>query len=212
MNKLARITGLGILGTLLLAGCGSLVGGAIPPQTVDDVAGLNGVELESEDFVEGEDLVQSLAAGGSFSFTKQFNNIAVNIPLGIQPQTISFNLNFKRARSRGNCPSPDSFALKVTGLKVRLSEGGTATANATFGDFTLNMQKASDGAYNVMSVQPGQPTVNLDNGVLAFNMITSGAQPNEVRVSGRMSTASGFLGCRLVLVVDSAKATFSTFR
>ncbi|SMB83237.1 hypothetical protein [Deinococcus hopiensis] len=208
MKKAVQALGMGVLGSLLLAGCGSLVGGAIPPQTVDNAAGLNGVEITSEE------LITEQAIGGGINFTKEFNNTPVEIPLGIKPNDVSLTLSIKQVRRSGNCTPPNTVALQVRALRVELSEvGSAAKATASFGDFTLNLQKANDDTYTVQSMQPADLKVSMDNGLLTFNVVTAGTQPNSAKVTGRLYIASNELrGCRLGLVVDSAKATFSSFR
>lgn len=207
MKKVAQISALGVLGVALLAGCASLVGGAIPPQTVDNFAGLNGTELESTDFV------QELASTGNLAFTKTFNNMSVgDIPFGIQPNTISLALTFARVNRRGTCNAPATLAVEVRNLNVQLSQSGSQPANASFGSFTLNLQQSADGNYNVASVS-STPTVNIDNPILAFSIATAGAEPNTLTVSGRLRTTDDSIrGCRLALVIGSARATYSNFR
>jgi hypothetical protein len=212
LTKLSLLT----LTLPLLAGCGSVVGALVPPQTVTNPAGLTGAVLESS-------ALQPESVGGTLSYSTQtttppssFDDVKFpdGIPFGIRPHGVSFTTSFATATATGTCVAPSSanVTLKNIAITVKdatssagitLSPNLTVTLTRTGGDLLSTKYSISS---NSLVLQADAATSDA-----VIKVLTTGGK-NDASLDARISVDQNSLGgCRLAFTLGNTTATLSNF-
>ncbi len=216
MNKLPLY---GLLGLTLplLAGCGSLVGALVPPQTITNPAGLTGAVLAPSGVLQAE------SVGASISYSTRtttppssFDDFTFpdNIPFGIRPHGVAFNTGLASATVTGTCAMPDTFKVTLKSLNVSVTDAaGTATIAQTPG-LSVTLSKSSQGlgaasytvADNTLMISADAATSDA-----IIRVLTSGGRNDASLTAAISADQDALAGCRLSFTLGNTTATLSNF-
>lgn len=200
MKRVMQVSALGVLGTALLASCGSLVGGLVPPVPVNDPFALNGAVLTSSP-------LQPATVSGNATVTRTFNNISFD-GQGLTPSSVLVKLGFTSIAVTG-CTLPATFNVAVRQLKLDLTQPGGPSVSLNFPDATLTV---NNNGGNLSLSNPPTPQANFADVVTALGIATGGAQPNTATLSARFEASDNLQNCTVAVGLNNTQATFSNFR
>lgn len=206
-------------GIPLLASCGSIVGAAIPPQTISNPANLNGSSLTSSSPLVVQRVGTSVQYDTSATVPAgSFDDLDTSsIPLGIKPYAAEIKASLSSVVMTGACAMPDSFTMSIDSFAVSVwdssNKAGAVTLNAKLGvNIAASRTSAGVGsstyslAANAVSV--GKGDVNVPK---AIGILTSGGK-NDVSVSAKISADNDAMaGCSLTFKLGDSSATLSSF-
>ncbi|GAA0522929.1 hypothetical protein [Deinococcus depolymerans] len=214
MHKTVSAAALITLATTL-ASCGAIVGKFVPPQTVENPAGLNGKTLSSSG------PLQPAAVKGTVSYSTQgapFADVAYpkDVPFDIRPHALEFQAGFTEATASGLCNAPQSAKVTLKTLKVEVSDAaGKATFNATV-NATFNLTRRSSGVSSVVYSVNADDLATLKVGAAetdAFiRALTSGGDNTASVVAEIGADQDGLAGCSMSFKLnDRTKVILSDF-
>lgn len=204
----------------LLAGCGSIVGAAIPPQTLSNPANLNGATLTSTSPLVVQRVGTSVQYDTSATVPAgSFDDLDLSeIPLGIRPYAAEIKASLKSVTVAGACVMPESFTLTLDTLAISVwnsgDKAGAATLSATPNVNVVATRTGGGvgtGTYSLAanSASVGKGDVNVPK---ALSILTSGGK-NDVSVSAKISADNdGLAGCNLTFTLGDSSVTLSNFK
>ncbi len=203
-------------GSVLLSGCGSVVGAFIPPQTITNPAGLTGKTLATSSTLVMESVKGTVHYSTQDAPKSSFDDIKYpdNIPFGIRPHGLAINSGLASATVTGACVKPASFTLTLKKVTVTLKDAtSTATVTAT-PSYTVTLTKTgsslTDATY---SVSGGTLNVTADRTATdaAIVVLTSGGV-NDAQLDADLSASdNGLAGCTMTMKLGETTAVLSDF-
>ena len=213
MKKMVAMTLMGAV-LPLLAGCGSVVGAFVPPQTIDSPAGLTGAQLSSDDLqVESVRGTVNYSTGASTP-PASFDDLKFpdNIPFNIRPHGLSFETGFASAKLSGSCLAlaPDSFKVTLKSVNISVKDAASSASLDLSPTLVLTLTKTAPGSYtaaaNKLSLSADAATTDA-----FIKVLTSGGK-NDASFTARISADSNaLLGCRMTFTLGSTSAVLSNF-
>ncbi|WP_407570314.1 hypothetical protein [Deinococcus altitudinis] len=215
--KKTRLFGLLSVTLPLLAGCGSVVGAFVPPQTITNPAGLTGATLAPSSALVAE------SVGGTISYSTQtttppssFDDFKFpdNIPFGIRPHGVAFNTGFASATVTGTCASPDSVKVTLKSVNIVVKDAATTATISQTPNLTVTLTKTGQGLGSASySVSSNSLVVSADTATsdLLIQVLTTGGK-NDASMNAAISADQNSLaGCRLSFKLGETTATLSNF-
>lgn len=209
------------LGLPLLASCGTIVGAFVPPQTVGNLAGLNGAVLTSSSALQIQSVGGTVQYDTSASLPPaSFADLKYpsDVPFGMRPHAASVKMSLTDATISGSCLTPDAFNLTVDTFSIGLwdsSDKASAVTLKSSPKITIRATKTTTGiggtTYQLTSntVVANADQTSTDR---AINILTTGGK-NDTGVSMQISADNDALaGCRLSFKLGDASVTLSNFR
>ncbi|GGO32873.1 hypothetical protein [Deinococcus humi] len=208
------------LGLPLLAGCGSVVGAFVPPQTINNLANMNGAVLTSSSALKIQTVVGTVQYDTSASLPpKSFPDFEYpsDVPFGMRPHAASVKVSFTDATVSGPCLAPDTFNLTIDAFSIALWDSSAKASAVTMKSspkLTVHATKTQTGitgtsyqlTSNIVVANADQATTDK-----AINILTTGG-PNDTSASAQISADNDALaGCRLSFTLGNASVTLSDF-
>ena len=216
MNKLHL---LGLLSATLpfLAGCGSVVGSLVPPQTITNPAGLTGAVLSSSGALQ----LESVGAGIQYSTESttppsSFDDVKFpdNIPFGIRPHAVAFNTGFASATLSGLCSAPETVHVTLKSVSIVVTDAAGSATVAQTPNLTFTLTRTGQGvgtaSYAVANI-PLVISADTTASDALIRVLTTGGK-NDASLSAYISADQDALaGCRLSFKLGETSATLSNF-
>lgn len=208
-----------LLALPLLAGCGSVVGSFVPPQTIENPAGLDGAVMTTSDALR----VQKVVGAIQYDTTnggQSFGDIEYpkDVPFGIKPHQVSVQVAFKTAVLTGLCTMPDTFNVTMDSFAVSVWNAGDKPGAATLSGQPKVTAKATkkSGGVGTATYELSANTVAVTAGASvtdkAITILTSGGK-NDASASAQISADNdGLAGCRLSFTLGDSKVILSDFK
>jgi hypothetical protein len=201
----------------LLAGCGSVVGALIPPQTVTNPAGLTGATLSASSALQVE------SVGGTISYStltttppSSFDDVKFpdGIPFGIRPHGVAFNTSFATATATGTCAAPSSTNVTLKTIAITVKDAtSSAIISMTPNQMFVLTKVSGDLLSTKYSVAANTFTLQADGTTsdALIKVLTTGGK-NDATLDARISADQNSLaGCRLSFTLGDTTATLSNF-
>lgn len=198
-----------------LASCGKIVGSLVPPQTVENPAGLDGkvLALSSPLTIESVRGDVSYSTNGSTFDDVKFPD---NIPFGIRPHGVEFQAGFSEAVVMGPCtvaaPATVAVTLKSLKLEVRDAAGKASFSSQPNVTFTLTRSAVAAGSatYAVSDTQASLKANSAESDAFIKTLTEGGA--NEASLNATISADQNSLaGCTMSFKLRGVKVILSNF-
>ncbi|WP_407538573.1 hypothetical protein Q0M94_10270 [Deinococcus radiomollis] len=198
-----------------LAGCGSVVGALVPPQTITNPAGLTGATLAPSSAL----VIESVS--GTIGYNTETTNSSFddfkfpdNIPFGIRPHGVAFNTSFASAVVSGTCAAPDTVKVTIKRVDIVVKDAvATATVTQT-PNLTLTLTKSSQGIGTASYTVAGNSLVlSADTGTSnsIITVLTTGGKNNASLSAAISADQNSLASCTLSFKLGETTATLSNF-
>ena len=214
---------LAILSAALLAGCGSIVGSFIQPQTIDNPANLKGQVLSTSSPLRALTVAGTVAY--STASTGGFDDYQYpgNVPFNIRPHAVSLSASFAGATVGGPCAFHDSFDVTLQKFSVAVWERAKPGARAELSaepKVTLHFTRTDSGptsatyaaAANSVTLSGGAGVTDPAIDVLTTHDAANDNSKNDASVKAEITAdQDGLAGCNVAFKLGKASLTLSDF-